>query len=187
MKWIDNLAQFSPIDIEAEIARYFDDSSKPAAHVAPKIVLIMGGPASGKTRLRKERFAEGHVLVDAADIFINLSKDGCFDFPGEFDMPLNQVGGRVAMRAIAERRNIVTEIIGADFEGTCGLIEAMRSVGYQVEAVALTCDIEVAVERNMARGENNISSYFAEPYQHAWLTKAAQFLSESSAVRADLN
>ena len=39
---------------------------------------------------------------------------------------------------------------------------------------AVTCDIEVAIERNMARGENNISSYYAEPFQRSWLIDASR-------------
>ena len=87
---------------------------------------------------------------------------------------MNLIGRLVAIRAIRERRNIVTEIIGSDFEETVSLIEALKSVGYSVEATAVTCDIEVAMERNMSRGENNISSYYAEPYQRQWLIEAAR-------------
>ena len=165
--------QVFSIDLNAEIDRYFDDSSLPS-NEPPRIVILMGGPASGKTRLRREKFSTGYVLVDAADIFINLSRGGYYDFPDAFEEPMNLIGRLVAIRAIRERRNIVTEIIGSDFEETVNLIEALKSVGYSVEATAVTCDIEVAMERNMSRGENNISSYYAEPYQRQWLIEAVR-------------
>jgi hypothetical protein len=161
------------VDLNAEIDRYFEPSSIPADG-EPCLVLLMGGPATGKTTLRHQQYSTGFVLVDAADIFIGLSRGGYYDFPEAFEEPMDLIGRLVATRAIAERRNIVTEVIGSDFDATTELIEAMRSVGYKIEAVAVTCDIEEAMNRNLSRGENNISSYFAEPYQRRWLIEAAK-------------
>jgi dephospho-CoA kinase len=161
------------IHMNAEIDRYFDDSSIPLEG-QPRIVILLGGPASGKTRLRREKYSTGYVLVDAADIFINLSRGGYYDFPEAFEEPMNLIGRMVASRAVSERRNIVTEIIGSDFEKSSQLIESMRSAGYEVEVAAVTCDIDLAMERNMSRGENNISSYYAELFQRSWLIEAAE-------------
>ena len=161
------------VNLNAETDRYFEPSSIPADG-EPCLVLLMGGPAAGKTTLRRQQYSTGFVLVDAADIFISLSRGGYYDFPEAFEEPMDLIGRLVATRAIAERRNIVTEVIGSDFDATTELIEAMRSVGYKIEAVAVTCDIEEAMKRNLSRGENNISSYFAEPYQRRWLIEASQ-------------
>ena len=160
------------VDLNAETDRYFEPSSIPA-DAEPYLVLLMGGPAAGKTTLRRQQYSTGFVLVDAADIFISLSRGGYYDFPEAFEEPMDLIGRLVATRAIAERRKIVTEVIGSDFDATTELIEAMRSVGYKIEAVAVTCDIDEAMKRNLSRGENNISSYFAEPYQRRWLIEAA--------------
>jgi predicted ATPase len=173
MKDANQEQQVFSIDLNAEVDRYFDDSSVSKIS-QPEIVILMGGPASGKTRLRRERFSAGYVLVDAADIFINLSRGGYYDFPDAFQEPMDLIGRLIASRAVRERRNLVTEIIGSDFEGTRELIDALRSVGYKVTIEAVTCDIEVAMERNMARGENNISSYYAEPFQRSWLIDASR-------------
>lgn len=161
------------VDLNAEMDRYFDPSSLPADG-EPCFVLIMGGPASGKTTLRKQNYSTGFVLVDAAEIFISLSRGGYYDFPEAFEEPMDLIGRLVARRAIAERRNIVTEVIGSDFEATTELIDAMRSIGYTIEGVSVTCELEEAVRRNESRDENNISSYFAEPYQRQWLINAAR-------------
>jgi hypothetical protein len=166
------------IDLNAEVDRYFDESSIPEDG-QPEIVILMGGPASGKTRLRRERFTAGYVLVDAADIFINLSRGEYYDFPDAFLEPMDLIGRLIANRAIREGRNIVTEIIGSDFEETRNLIDVLRSVGYKVAVEAVTCEIELAMERNMARGENNISSYYAEPFQRTWLIEASRDVLES--------
>ena len=161
------------VDLNAETDRYFESGSLPADG-EPCLVLIMGGPATGKTTLRRQQYSTGFVLVDAADIFISLSRGGYYDFPEAFEEPMDLIGRLVANRAITERRNIVTEIIGNDFDATTELIEAMRSIGYKIEAVAVTCELEEAMKRNLSRGDDNISSYFAEPYQRRWLIEAAR-------------
>jgi hypothetical protein len=42
---------------------------------------------------------------------------------------MDLIGRLVAHRALSERRNIVTEIIGAEVERTQQLIEALKSIG----------------------------------------------------------
>jgi hypothetical protein len=168
------------VDLNAETDRYFKPDSVPAeGH--PCLVLIMGGPATGKTTLRRQNYSTGYVLIDAAEIFISLSRGEYYDFPDAFFEPMDLIGRIVANRAISERRNIVTEIIGSDFDETTELIDAMRSIGYRIEAVGVTCDIEEAMKRNLSRGEDNISSYYAEPFQRQWLIDAAQEAANPSA------
>ena len=159
-------------DIQAEVDRYFDDSSC-TDEESPRIVVLMGGTGSGKTTIRKERFSRGYVLVDAAEIFLSLSRGEFFPFPDAFEQPMDVIGGLVARRAISERRNIVTELIGAEIEAIKELIEAMRGIDYVVSAQFIDCDIEEAWRRNLARGDDNISCYYAEPYQLRWLLEAA--------------
>ena len=83
------------------------------------------------------------------------------------------VGRRVAQRAIREKRHIVTELTASDLEPTQALLSAMTRAGYTPQMVGLTCDIDVAMQRNLNRGENNISAYYAEPFHRQWLTEAA--------------
>ncbi len=167
------------VDLRVEVDRYFEPISL-LVDGEPIVVLIMGGPATGKTTVRRQQYSTGFVLVDAADIFISLSRGGYYDFPEAFEEPMELIGGLIATRAIAERRNIVTEIIGSDFDAMNELIEAMRSIGYKIEVVAVTCDIEEAMKRNLSRGEDNISSYYAEPFQRRWLIEAARASVETS-------
>lgn len=170
------------LDLNAETDRYFAQDSVPADG-QPRLLLIMGGPATGKTTLRRRNYSTGFVLVNAAEIFINLSRGGCYDFPDAFEEPMNLIGRLVASRAIRERRNIVTEIIGSDFEATTELMEAMHSIGYEIEGVGVTCDVEEAMKRNLSRGEDSISCYFAEPFHRGWLIEAAQEAIETNSSR----
>ena len=104
-------------DIGAEIDRYFDDSSVPHGEES-RLIILMGGPAVGKTTIRKQRYSKGYVLVDAAEIFLSLSCGEFFPFPDAFEQPMDIIGSLVARRAISERRHIITELIGADYELT---------------------------------------------------------------------
>jgi Zeta toxin. len=94
-------------------------------------------------------------------------------FPGPLEQPLDLVGSMVAARAIAESRNIVTEIIGADLGATSELTEALRSIGYSVEAVAITCELEESIRWNEERGDS-VSAYCAEPFQRRWIIDACR-------------
>jgi hypothetical protein len=168
------------INVGAEIDRYFDDSSLSNGST-PNLVLIMGGPAGGKTTMRKDRFSSGFVLVDAAEIFLSLSRGEWFPFPGPFEEIMQIIGPLIAKRAISERRHIVTELIGADFEPTKALIDAMLAIGYHLNLQAITCDIEEAQRRNLNRGDDCISAFYAEHFQRAWLHDAAvDFLAKGS-------
>ena len=160
-------------NLSGEVGRYFDDSSLSNGE-QPKIVILTGGPGAGKTTVRKQSLSQGYVLVDAAEIFVRLSRGECFPFPGPLEEPMNIVGNLVAQRAISERRHIVTELIGADHRTLMELIQTMTTAGYKIEVRYIHCGIEAAVSRNLSRGDDNISSYYAEPYQRRWLIEAAQ-------------
>ena len=155
-------------DVGAEIDRLFDDSSIPADG-QPVAVIFMGGPATGKTTVRKQKCSSGYVLIDAADIFLSLSRGEFFSCPEAFQEPMDLIGRLVTRRALSERRNIVTEVIGAEVEPAQQLIEALKSIGYNVEVAAITCDVQEAMRRNMSRGDDNISAYYAEPFQRTWI------------------
>ncbi len=159
------------IDIIAEVQKFFDgrDASRVAS---PRLALIAGGTAVGKSRYRRKNYGSEYVVLDAADIFIGLSQGHYFDFPSTLEEPMEIIGASVARRAVRERRNIVTEIVGHEFEPTKALINAMRSANYFVDVIQITKDVAEAWEWNLARSENNISALYTEPYHRRWLIGA---------------
>ncbi len=158
------------VDIRSEVERYFDPSS--VTKTQPEIALLLGGVCSGKTTLRREGYASGYVVLDAAEIFLSLSRGHYYPFPSVLDDPLRLIGDLIASRAIRERRNVVTEMIGSEFGAMRELIDAARGSGYRVNVVYVECAIEQAVRRNEERGDDNISAYYTEPYHRTWLLES---------------
>lgn len=160
-------------DVTAEVERCFDDSSL-AQGEQPKLVLITGGVAVGKSRMRRARYAHGYVNVDAGDIFIRLSRGRYIAFPSFLEEPMNMIGLMVTAQAVQERRHIVCELIGAEVEPMEKLIETYRALGYYINVVGMTADLEQSLLWNQQRSDDNISAYYAEPFHHRWLLSAAQ-------------
>jgi hypothetical protein len=162
------------IDLMAEADKFFDDSSRTCADQRPRLVLLMGPPATGKTTVRKDRYPTEYVVVDAGEIFLNLSRGGYFPFPEAFLEPMGSIGTQVARRAVFQLRNIVVELIGTQCEPVKEMLDAMYALGYEIDVQYITCDLEEAIRRNASRGPDCISAHFAERFQRTWLVEAAK-------------
>ena len=118
-------------DVMAEAEHFFDPSSLSHSE-QPKLVLITGGVAVGKSRMRRASYAHGYVNLDAGDIFIRLSRGRYIAFPSFLEEPMDMIGRIVAAQAVQERRHIVCEGIGAEVEPMTTLIETYRALGYHI-------------------------------------------------------
>lgn len=128
------------VDVAAEVERYFHDSSL-VRNGPPELVLITGGAAVGKSRMRRARFACGYVNLDAGDIFIRLSQGRYIDFPSFLEEPMDMIGGLIAWQALRERRNIVCELIGAEVDPVKRLIDTYRALDYHIAVTGMTADL----------------------------------------------
>ena len=160
-------------NVTDEVERYFDGSSVPEDG-PPKFVLLCGGVCAGKTTIRKQQYSHGYVLIDAAEIFLCLSRGKYYDFGAAFEEPLELIGSYVARKAVSERRNIVTEMICGSQENLRAVFEAMKAIGYKIDIVYVHCELEEAMRRNLERGDDNISAAYTEPYHQRWILKAAE-------------
>ena len=159
------------MNTEPDINRFFDDSSK-KSRKRPTFTIIMGGVCVGKTQLRKEGYSDGYVTIDAAEIFLSLCHGEDLDFPSIHEKAMEKLGSSIALRAFTEKRNIVTEIIGANLEEMTSLIDAIESAGYKLILIPLIGDIAETWTRNVNRGIDNISAYYCEPYHIKWIHSA---------------
>jgi len=160
-------------DLGAEIKKYFDNASIPT-NGSPEFVLLCGAVCNGKTTMRKQQYSKGYVLIDAAEIFLSLSNGEYYDFGTTFEEPLELIGSLITRQAIRERRNIVTEIIGATKEAMFPIIDTMKSIAYQINPIYIECEMEEAWKRNVARSNDNISAYYTESYHRRWILEATQ-------------
>src|SRR5262249_14773490 len=129
------------VNVDEEANKFFDDASL-CPSGSPHFVLLLGGVCTGKTTLRRQHYGTGYVVIDAADIFLNLSRGEYFDFPSVLEEPMDRIGRVVAAQAFAERRHIVTEMIGEEAEPIKVLIDAVLALGYEVDPQFLTCELE---------------------------------------------
>jgi hypothetical protein len=147
-------------------------AAPPTQATQPDAVIYMGGVAAGKSTLRRRDHGIGFVPIDAAALFLRICAGKRMDFPGELDEVIEFIGTLIAVRALNERRPVVTEIIGDDETDTVVLMQALKSIGYRVTAIAVTCDVGVAAQRNASRDADDISAYFAGPYHMRWIVRA---------------
>src|SRR3546814_8102378 len=70
-------------------------------------------------------------------IFISLSRGRYLDFPSTLEVPMESIGAMIARRAVAENRSIVSEVTATASEPLMALIDAMTSIGYRVNVIAI--------------------------------------------------
>jgi hypothetical protein len=138
----------------------------------PKFDLVLGGVCTGKSRFIRENYKSGYTHIDAAEIFIKLSKGKYYDFPSTLETEMDKIGFDKTNKAIGERANIVMEFIGDDEPQVSKLLDELKSIDYEINIQAIDCDFDLAMERNINRGDDNISAYYTQPYHYKWLTHA---------------
>ena len=130
------------------------------------------------------------MTLDAAEIFIRLCRGRSVDFPPppeekELAEALELIGYGIALRAVCERRNIVTELIGASSEPLVSLIDAIKNAGYHCEVTYVHCDPQEAWRRNLGRSDDNISAFYTESFHHRWILTAIQACSPEAPAATD--
>ena len=143
-----------------------------------KLILVLGAVGVGKTTVRREKYsvAKGFVNIDAGDIFIDLSKGGYYDFPSHLKKEMMKIGKNLMIESLCSKKDIVLEFPGSNYDDVIEITSLAKKLGYSCELDMLQCDINLAWERNISRGDNNISSYFYEKYHMNWFRYAAKQL-----------
>lgn len=159
-------------DLNKEVGKFFDDSSVPADG-EPTLVVLFGATCSGKTFVRKRDYSKGYVVVDAAEVFLNLCWGERFQFGTIFGEVVDSIGSYVTLRAMRERRNIVTELPVSRNEDLEAVCEAALSLDYKVNALLVQCSIEEARRRLLSRRGDEISAKQTLPYHLEWIKRAA--------------
>lgn len=104
--------------------------------VKPKIVFLIGPPGGGKSSAR-EKLTQNFVTTDPDSLRAELFGDG-FDPTDYAHTEMTQqeafdVSAQIFERALAERRNILYEGTGSDYEGYLADMKKCEEAGYEVE------------------------------------------------------
>lgn len=136
----------------------------------PEFLVISGGTGVGKTTIRRQKYSDGWVVVDPGDLYHAGKKT-----VGEDSVELPWIyfsGIELVKRAIAERRNILIEVIGDKFEPLNNLLDKMKAIGYTVRVEFIFNDIAKSWENNLKRGKDNTSSFYTQDETYAWFNSA---------------
>jgi len=144
------------------------------------LVVVMGGVCSGKTTHRKEKYVDGYHHIDAGEIFIELSKGEYYDFPSHLEKEMNDIGLQRMANAIVNKKNIVLELIGAEEQVINILMQEAKKINYEAKIDFMQCDPNIAWQRNLDRGNDNISAHFCEPYHIRWFIAITKNLNHAT-------
>lgn len=130
----------------ADIVKTF--ISPGTADIPPKLVLVMGGTAAGKTTIRRQEYAEGYVNFEYGEIYTAVEKVVGRDHPRlrVYSMFVSQY---ILRSALEEKKNIAVEIIGDNYDKLRPVIDAMENAGYHVEIVGITADVAESYQRHL--------------------------------------
>lgn len=113
-------------------------------------------------------------MLDAAEVFLNLSRGGVYDFPSFLLEPMNMVGRVVARYALIERRNMAVDLLVTNLTLLQDLFSALEMLGYRIDVQMLECSAQEAERRNQCREADCISAYYAQEHHWPWLVEGLQ-------------
>jgi hypothetical protein len=108
-----------------EIARPFWERG--TSENPPKFAIVIGGIASGKPTMRRQKYAEGYVHFDYGEIHSEIGKAVGRDNE-RLGMYAALACDLILRESLAPRKNIVIEIIGEDYAPIGPVIGVMRQL-----------------------------------------------------------
>jgi len=151
------------------INAFFDGVTPPAKGTKKTAIVLMGGPASGKTSIVKR------MTGDKFSDFVNVNPDDVKEMLPEYRQALefeyegkkssardaafmvheesSDIAGEVYNRAIDEGMNIVLDGTGKSADKHIAKVEQLRKQGYHVQLLMPDVDMEEAVRRSSERAE----------------------------------
>ena len=145
-----------------EIAKTFFE--KVSSAQPPSFVILMGGIGSGKTAIRREKFSEGYVNFDSGEINKAVEDSVGKDNPRLMDYSWLAMD-IILKECILEKKNIVIEIIGDNYDQITPVIDKMKEIGYEVQVNGIISDVAESYKRHLLatkEDKNYISSYYTQ-------------------------
>ncbi|MFA6307140.1 MAG: zeta toxin family protein [Patescibacteria group bacterium] len=145
-----------------EIAKPFWErgvSQKP-----PQFVIFMGGVGSGKTTIRREKYATGYVHFDFGEIYKTIKKEFEKNNP-KLSSYTALASDMILRESLGAGKNIAIEIIGDNKALIDPLIDKMKKLGYELSLQFISCDPVEAYKRHLKavkEDKNYLSAYFTQ-------------------------
>ncbi len=115
-----------------------------------QLILMMGGPASGKSYIRKKMF-RGMVTIDS-DVIKREHPDYDERTPSmEIHSWSSSRASQRAEQAIQTGVSFVFDGTGSTAEKYVNLIKRAHKAGYRTKLVYVVCDLQTALKRNRER------------------------------------
>lgn len=145
-----------------------------ASENPPKFVIFTGGIGSGKTTIRKQECTSDYVHFEFGEILNAVKKEFGENNPKLIESA-SLASDLILQESLENKKNIVIEIIGDDYEQTTLIIDKMIEIGYKISIRNITCDPTEAYQRHLKAAKedpNYLSAYFTQKatlsffYQH---------------------
>jgi predicted kinase len=152
----------------------------------PTFTIIMGPVGSGKSRLIKETYGAGNVLIDAGRLYLDLTENETKAFEDVHGIVLF-LGKYLLNESIRTKKNILIEITSGTVESIEAIADKMKSNGYENKILFIDNSIENSWKNNLSRSVNNISAHysqgetigiFLEHFSKPWRENAASLVKE---------
>lgn len=114
----------------------------------PDFAIVMGGVGSGKTTLRRQKFADGYVNFDFGEIYNAIKKTFGEDNPKLADYTV-LASDMILRESLENKKNIIIEIIGENKDLIDPLISKMKDIGYEISLEFIDCDPAEAYKRHL--------------------------------------
>lgn len=135
----------------------------------PNFIIMCGGVGSGKSTIRKQKYNEGYVVIDAGEVYLKLT-DNEKNKIDKIDAFIDFVGSFLVSEAIEKKKNIVIEVLLDKQQPIMDIIDKMLKKGYKNNLEFIECDPVEAWKRHLGREKNNISSYNTQDQTMAWFS-----------------
>jgi predicted ABC-type ATPase len=114
-----------------------------------KAIIMVGGPASGKSTVVAQRFS--YMRVINSDDFKTQHPDYNPEAPELVHAWSRRLAVKAVYQAMVEEVDFVYDSTGANVERLVDVMAQAGSQGYEVTIVYVPCDIRTALERNAQR------------------------------------
>ena len=117
--------------------------------------IVLGPPASGKSKLFAEPLAQRHgaLLVDADAVKEHLPEYGDGRLASTVHQESSDIAEEVALRAAIAGDNLILPVVGRNPERIAEIARSLRALDYEIHVIFNGLPAEIAAQRSVRRFE----------------------------------